>query len=75
MLGKCQTLLLPVTLQVESPNRCQWRSDPITGYSVRDAYQILTSQETVSLWADEDLLWYKQVPLKMSILVWRLLCD
>jgi hypothetical protein len=75
MLGKCQTLFHPVTLQVESPDRWQWRPDLVTGYSVRDAYHILTSQETVLLGAAEDLLWHKQVPLNVSIFAWRLLCD
>jgi hypothetical protein len=43
MLRECQILLLPVTLQVELPDRWLWRPDPDTGYSVHDAYQILTS--------------------------------
>jgi hypothetical protein len=42
MLRECKTLLLPVTLQVDSPDRWQWRPDPSTGYYVCDAYQILT---------------------------------
>jgi hypothetical protein len=64
LLGECQTLLLTVALQVDSPDRGQWRSDPTMGYSVRDAYQILTSQDSITLGTVEDLLWYKQVPLK-----------
>jgi hypothetical protein len=75
MVGECQNLLLTVTLQVESPDRWQWRPDPLTGYSVRDAYQMLTSQDTVTVGAAEDLLWHKQVPLKVSIFAWRLLRD
>ncbi|KAK2393210.1 hypothetical protein QL285_055182 [Trifolium repens] len=73
LVGECQNLLLTVTLQVESPDRWQWRSDPLTGYSVRDAYQTLTSQDIVTLGETEDLLWHKQVSLKVSIFVWRLL--
>jgi hypothetical protein len=38
MLGECQTLLLTVSVQVDSPDRWQWRHDPALGYSVRDAY-------------------------------------
>jgi hypothetical protein len=75
MLGECQTLLFPVTVQVEVRDRWQWRPDPVTGYSVRDAYQILTSQDAVTLGAAEDLLWHKQVPLKVSICAWHLLRD
>jgi hypothetical protein len=75
MLGECQTLLLTVSVQVDSPDRWQWRHDPASGYSVRDAYQILTSQDTPTIEAAGDLLWHKQVPLKVSILAWRLLRD
>ncbi|MCI32291.1 cysteine-rich receptor-like protein kinase, partial [Trifolium medium] len=53
----------------------RWQPDLATGYSVRGAYQLLTSQDSVTLSAVEDLLWHKQVPLKVSILAWRLLRD
>jgi hypothetical protein len=75
MLGECQTLLLTVTVQVDSPDRWHWRLDPVSGYSVRDAYQILTSQDAVTTRAADDLLWHRQVPLKVSIFSWRLLRD
>jgi hypothetical protein len=75
LLGECQDLLFPVTLQVESPYRWQWRPDPVVGYTVHDAYQILTFQDSVILGEAGDLLWHRQVPLKVSILAWRLLRD
>ncbi|GAU41139.1 hypothetical protein TSUD_288280 [Trifolium subterraneum] len=50
-----------------------WRPDPIRGYSVREAYQILTSHQSMPLADVEDLIWHKQVPLKVFILAWRLL--
>ncbi|KAK2375121.1 hypothetical protein QL285_076032 [Trifolium repens] len=59
----------------ESPDRWQWRSDPASSYSVRDAYQILTSQEAVTLGEAEGLLWHRLVPLKVSFFAWRLLRD
>ncbi|PNX80529.1 hypothetical protein L195_g036532, partial [Trifolium pratense] len=34
--------------------RWQWRPDPVTGYSVRGAYQLLTSH--VSITMDDNLL-------------------
>ncbi|PNX66584.1 receptor-like protein kinase ANXUR2, partial [Trifolium pratense] len=46
LLDECQTLLLPVFLQVESSDRWQWRPDPDTSYSVCGAYQMLTSQDS-----------------------------
>ncbi|MCI37386.1 cysteine-rich receptor-like protein kinase, partial [Trifolium medium] len=59
----------------QSSDKWQWHLDPDRGYPVRGAYQLLTSQESVTLDAVEYLLWHKQVPLKISIFVWRLLRD
>ncbi|GAU36546.1 hypothetical protein TSUD_277520 [Trifolium subterraneum] len=53
----------------------QWRPDPAVGYSVRGVYRILTSRAPVTLSPAEDLIWHKQVPLKVSIFAWRLLRD
>jgi hypothetical protein len=52
-----------------------WRPDPHRGYSVRDAYQLLTTQQYITLGAVEDLIWHRQVPLEVSIFAWRLLRD
>ncbi|GAU19329.1 hypothetical protein TSUD_336150 [Trifolium subterraneum] len=75
MLEECQTLLLNISLQVHSPDRWLWHPDPDNGYSVRSAYQLLTSQDSVTLHAADGLIWHPQVPLKVSILAWRLLRD
>jgi hypothetical protein len=75
LLRECQALLLPVALQVATPDMWQWRPDPAVGYTVHDAYQILTSQDSVILGEAEDLIWHRQVPLKVSILARRLLRD
>jgi hypothetical protein len=48
---------------------------PDKGYSVRDAYQLMSTHDYVTLDAAEDLTWYTHVPLKVSIFVWRLLRD
>jgi hypothetical protein len=53
----------------------QCQPDPDGGYSVRGAYQLLTLQQHVPVAAVDDLVRHKQVPLKMSIFAWRLLCD
>ncbi|MCH83418.1 O-acyltransferase WSD1, partial [Trifolium medium] len=47
-----------------SSDRWQWQPNPDKGYSVRGAYQLLTSQDSVTLDAAEGF-----------IFVWRLLCD
>ncbi|GAU51451.1 hypothetical protein TSUD_413480 [Trifolium subterraneum] len=39
------------------------------------AYQLLTSQQQITLGATDEHIWHKQVPLKVSILAWRLLRD
>ncbi|CAJ2666213.1 unnamed protein product [Trifolium pratense] len=75
LLGECQTLLLDISLQDQILDRWQWRPDPDTGYTVRGAYQILTSQASVTLHTAENLIWHPQVPLKVSIFAWRLLRD
>ncbi|GAU47276.1 hypothetical protein TSUD_94650 [Trifolium subterraneum] len=50
-----------------------WRPDPIRGYSVREAYRFLTSHQPISMIDADDLIWHKQVPLKVSSFAWRLL--
>ncbi|GAU26650.1 hypothetical protein TSUD_102600 [Trifolium subterraneum] len=75
MLGECQTLLLSLSLQENVLDRWRWHPDLDTGYTVRSAYQILTVQDVVTLDAAVGLIWHPQVPLKVSILAWRLLRD
>ena len=45
------------------------------GYTVRGAYRILTTQDEPFRDETTDLVWHQQVPLKVSILAWRLLRD
>ncbi|MCI18479.1 hypothetical protein A2U01_0039633, partial [Trifolium medium] len=44
----------------QSPDLWQWQPDPACGYSVRGAYQILTTQQLAPLDVVEDLIWHKQ---------------
>jgi hypothetical protein len=53
----------------------RWQPDPDISYSVRGAYQLLTTQDSVTTGEVDDLVWHKQVPLKVSIFAWRLLRD
>ncbi|CAJ2658061.1 unnamed protein product [Trifolium pratense] len=75
MLGECQSLLLTVSLQDHVSDRWQWQSDLDDVYTVRGAYQLLTTQDAVTLDAASGLIWHRQVPLKVSICAWRLLRD
>jgi len=53
----------------------QWLPDPSRGYSVRGVYAMLTTQENSQAGHDVDLIWHKQVLLKVSIFAWWLLRD
>ncbi|CAJ2630083.1 unnamed protein product [Trifolium pratense] len=75
MLGECQSLLSNISLQAQSSDRWQWQPDPDTGFTVRGAYQLLTTIHSVTLDEADHLIWHPQVPLKVSILAWRLLRD
>lgn len=72
-LLECRILLYDISLQNNSADYWQWRLDPRNIYSVRSVYQKLTSQEFLSFDGTSDFIWHKQVPLKVSIMAWRLL--
>jgi hypothetical protein len=57
-LRECQSLLLTVSLQVQFPDRWQWHPDIDSGYTVRGAYQLLTSQTSASLDDAGKLIWH-----------------
>ncbi|GAU26325.1 hypothetical protein TSUD_56230 [Trifolium subterraneum] len=75
MLRECQTLFLNITLPAQTSDRWQWQPDPEKGYTVWGAYQLLTTQDAVTLDDAEGLIWHPQTPLKVSIFAWRLLHD
>ncbi|MCI79694.1 heat-shock protein, partial [Trifolium medium] len=51
-------------MQAQCSDVWQWQHEPVRGYTVSGAYQLLQSQQTVTLDAAEDLIWHQQVPLK-----------
>ncbi|GAU21182.1 hypothetical protein TSUD_10990 [Trifolium subterraneum] len=71
-LAECKALLLNVILQLNISDRWIWRHDIENGYSVMVAYALLTSMDRQGADANSDLIWHKQVPVKVSLLVWRL---
>jgi hypothetical protein len=75
LVEECRALLLTVFLQDSVPDRWVWLPDQRGGYSVRGVYDMLTSQEQPQLHSSMELIWHNQVPLKVSILAWRLLRD
>ncbi|KAK2441001.1 hypothetical protein QL285_012349 [Trifolium repens] len=74
-LRECQSLLLTFSLQDQLSDRWQWQPDPDSGYTVRGAYHLLTSQVPAPMEGADSLIWHPQVPLKVSIFAWRLLRD
>ncbi|GAU37415.1 hypothetical protein TSUD_361200 [Trifolium subterraneum] len=58
-----------------TPDSWQWQPGLDSGYTVRGAYQVLTEQVVAPLDGAAGFIWHPQVPLKVSILAWRLLCD
>ncbi len=75
LVEECRDLLLTVTLQEDSSDRWLWLPDQSGGYTVRGAYDMLTVQDHPLLHQNLELIWHKQVPLKVSIFAWRLLRD
>jgi hypothetical protein len=73
LLAECRLLLNNIVLQSNVSDRWIWKPDIVGGYTVREAYQLLTSQVTHNVDVTEELIWHKQVPLKVSSLAWRLL--
>ena len=75
LVEECRDLLLTVSLQESSVDRWVWLPDHVAGYTVCGVYDMLISQEQPHLHQNMELIWHKQVPLKVSILAWRLLRD
>jgi hypothetical protein len=66
-------LLSDFALQPNVPDLWLWRHDPGDGYTVRGAYNLLSQIAFPDESVTTTLLWHKQVPVKLSVLAWRLL--
>ncbi|GAU20182.1 hypothetical protein TSUD_352460 [Trifolium subterraneum] len=73
LLLECTGLLLATVLQTNSSDSWIWRHDIGGGYSVRGAYSLLAAREDGTTTGSADLIWHQHVPLKVSVLAWRLL--
>ena len=67
MLEQCRQLINDVVLQSDISDSWQWDSDSVGGYTVRGVYQQLTTHPVPPDVTMGDLIWHKQVPLKVSI--------
>jgi hypothetical protein len=72
-VAECVALLSNIVLQENTIDRWRWVLDPINGYTVRGTYQCLTSSDFPMVRGCSDMFRLKQVPLKVSVFVWRLL--
>jgi len=75
VLEECRALLLDVSLFPNTTNSWVWLPDPIGGYSVRGAYEVITTTGDSNMDSALDLVWHHQVPLKVMIFAWHLIRD
>jgi len=68
-----RSLLANVVLQDAETDVWLWRPNVDDGYTVRGVYQMLMWQEMHNHDVASEAPWHKNVPLKVSICVWRLL--
>jgi len=73
LLEEFRALLLDVSLLPNVSDKWAWLPDPVGGYAVRGAYDLLTECDNPLTDGALDLVWHHQVPLKVLIFAWRLL--
>jgi len=71
-VGELCLLLTNVTLQVDKEDRWLWTLEKSNVYSIRSAYNHLTSQHTADNPVAVKSLWHKDIPLKVVVFAWRL---
>jgi len=52
-----------------------WLSDPVGGYTVHGAYDILTNGVTPTMDTPLELVWHHQVSQKVLVFAWQLIQD
>jgi hypothetical protein len=75
LLGEFRSVLANFVLQSDVVDRWVWRCDSNGGYSVCSAYKVLITPDAKDTAETSDLIWHKQVPLKVSVLACWLLCN
>lgn len=71
--GECVALLSNIVLQDTVHDSWRWILDPVQGYSVKAAYRFITDTGVMVDRSQVVDVWVKNIPLKMSLLVWCLL--
>lgn len=72
---ECSMLLHNIVLQENISDDWRWLLDPAHGYSVRGVYCFLTNSGELVYRTLVDDIWHKEIPSKVSLMVWRLLRD
>jgi len=67
---ECYLLLHNIVFQDSVHDTWRWDLDPIHGYTVREAYRFFTSTGDLADRSLVDDIWHKQVPSKVSLMVW-----
>ncbi|XP_045821746.1 uncharacterized protein LOC123914588 [Trifolium pratense] len=78
MLGECQALLFTLSLQDHVSDRWQWQADLDDGYTIRGTYQILTTQDAVTLDVASGLIWRllrDRLPTKANLITRGILSE
>jgi len=58
---ECRTLLHDIVLLTHLSDQWEWNPKLVRGYSVREVYQLLTSQDSISLDTTTSLISHKHV--------------
>ena len=74
-MGELTSILQSASLQVNKKDIWLWNLEKSNVYSVRTAYDFLTTPTTVVNPVEAKLLWHKDIPLKVIIFAWRLFCN
>ncbi|MCH79613.1 cysteine-rich receptor-like protein kinase, partial [Trifolium medium] len=72
-LAECRGFIDDIVLQTNITDKWLWRHETGGGYTVRSAYLLLTARDYHVVDTTATLIWHKQVPVKVSVLAWRLL--
>jgi hypothetical protein len=75
MLEECRPLLFDVLLVPNVADKWVWLPDIADEYSVRGAYDLLLTCDNSQMDKALELVWHKQVPLKVTVFAWRLIRD
>jgi len=70
---ECISLLHNIVLKENVNGTWRWLLDASNGYSVRESYRCITHSGEIVDRSLVDDVWHRQIPSKVSLLVWRLL--